>query len=295
MVVYVVYKIVSSYSGYKVGRNAAILTALFPVLILQTIILSREIFITFFVSSACLYLVMFSKSSKYKYFIYAVFCILIASAPHTGILISVILALLVTFIYTLWSKAKSMYLVGAQTSFSKKGILASFSVATISCTAIVSFQGLADPLSGAKIFSLLSADQPLDPVYARYDTYSGGAADFPRWISPASPLLMILFIPLRAIYFLFSPFVWMVSEIRHLFGFVNALVILFLTYNATFLFEAKGRRYGTSLIFIFLLVISFVIVFSIATNNFGQAFRHRAKILPLLISFGIIGYNSQRN
>lgn len=294
LVVYAVYKIVSHYTHNPSAKKAAILAALFPVLILQTIILSREIFITLSISAACLSLVKFSETNKYRYFVYSAICLLLASAPHTGILLSVLLALSVLLVYLSISKVKNIYISGINTSFSKRGILASCSIFAIILAAILNFEGLADPLSGAKIYSLLFADESLNPVYARYDAYSGGAADFPRWLSPSSPILMILFVPLRAVYFLFSPFIWMISEIRHIFGFINSLILIFLTYNTVILFNSEFCRSNASILFLALLIVSFIIVFCMATNNFGQAFRHRSKIIPLLISFGIIGFSLRR-
>jgi hypothetical protein len=49
-----------------------------------------------------------------------------------------------------------------------------------------------------------------------------------------------------------------------------------------------------ALLFIALLVLSFVLAFSFGVKNFGQAFRHRAKILPLLVAFGPVAFASHR-
>jgi 4-amino-4-deoxy-L-arabinose transferase-like glycosyltransferase len=293
--VYVVYKIVLSYSSYRFARLGALLAALFPVLVLQTIILSREMLITSLVSASCLFLVKFSKSSKYKYFLYGVLCLIGASAPHTGVFLSALAAFLIVSLSVSISKAKVLYNMGLKTEFSKVGMYASVFIVVVASVTVLGFQSLSGPLSGAKISKLLTANDPLNPVYARYDVYSGGAADFPNWISPPSPALMVLFIPLRVIYFLFSPFVWMISNVKHVFGFINALAILFITYNSVHFFSDRYRVSSASLFFILCLVISFVVVFSMATNNFGQAFRHRSKILPLLIAFGVSGYGTRRD
>jgi hypothetical protein len=293
MVVYIIYKIVVKYTDHVHAKRAAVLASLLPVLVLQSIILSRESFIIFFLAASCLALVNYSQFRRYRYFIYGIILLLAASAPHTGLLFSSVIALLLVSLYVLIYRIRKLHLSGVRYKLSRTGILSSFSILVIGLIVMLSSGTLRGILSGAKISSFFRAEDPLSPIYARYDSYSGGAADYPNWISPASLPLMILVTPLQAAYFLFSPFVWMVSEIRHIFGLINGLIILFLTYNITYFFRSKVTSSNMSMIFISLFVFSFIVVFSIAVNNFGQAYRHRTKILPLLISFGMIGFASK--
>jgi peptidoglycan/LPS O-acetylase OafA/YrhL len=67
-----------------------------------------------------------------------------------------------------------------------------------------------------------------------------------------------------------------------------------LCYYALSFFRGRITRNTLALLFIALLLCSFVLAFSIGVKNFGQAFRHRAKILPLLVSFGIIAFGTHR-
>ena len=293
--VYVVYKIADHYAGHRAGMWAAFVMAVFPVTLLQTVILSREIFITFFLAAGCLHLIKFSASSgAYRRLAYAVLCLGAASVPHTGVILSVLLALALVFTYATIRTLRNLYLVGPETSFSKRGLLTVLSVGTLSLAATAGFQMVADPLSGAKVSALLSADDPLNPVVEVYQAGNRGRAGYPAWLSPSSVLLTVLIIPVRTLYFLFSPFVWMVSSMRHIAGLINGLLMIPLCYYSVSFFRDRINRNTSVLLFIALLLATFVLAFSVGVKNFGQAFRHRAKIIPLLVAFGTVAFEFHR-
>ena len=293
--VYVVYKIADHYAGHRAGMWAAFVMAVFPVTLLQTVILSREIFITFFLAAGCLHLIKFSASSgAYRRLAYAVLCLGAASVPHTGVILSVLLALALVFTYATIRTLRNLYLVGPETSFSKRGLLTVLSVGTLSLAVTAGFQMVADPLSGAKVSALLSADDPLNPVVEVYQAGNRGRAGYPAWLSPSSVLLTVLIIPVRTLYFLFSPFVWMVSSMRHIAGLINGLLMIPLCYYSVSFFRDRINRNASVLLFIALLLVTFVLAFSVGVKNFGQAFRHRAKIIPLLVAFGTVAFEFHR-
>ena len=293
--VYVVYKIADHYAGHRAGMWAAFVMAVFPVTLLQTVILSREIFITFFLAAGCLHLIKFSASSgAYRRLAYAVLCLGAASVPHTGVILSVLLALALVFTYATIRTLRNLYLNGPETSFSKRGLLTVLSVGTLSLAVTAGFQMVADPLSGAKVSALLSADDPLNPVVEVYQAGNRGRAGYPAWLSPSSVLLTVLIIPVRTLYFLFSPFVWMVSSMRHIAGLINGLLMIPLCYYSVSFFRDRINRNASVLLFIALLLATFVLAFSVGVKNFGQAFRHRAKIIPLLVAFGTVAFEFHR-
>jgi hypothetical protein len=291
----VVYKIAEHYAGHRAGKWAALVMALFPVTLLQTVILSREIFITFFLAAACLHLIKFSEvAGKYRRLVYAVLCLGAASAPHTGILVSVLLSLFLVAAYAAVQTLRRVYLRGPNTAVSRRGLLTVLSVGVVSAVAVVGVRAGTDPLTNAKIYALLSADNLLAPVWEVYQAGNRGAAGYPAWLSPSSLWLTLLMIPVRVLYFLFSPFVWMVSSIRHVAGLVNGILMIPLCYYTLLFFRGYVDRESFALLFIALLVLSFVLAFSFGVKNFGQAFRHRAKIIPLFVAFGTVAFASHR-
>ena len=295
VLVYVVYKIAEHYTGNRAGTWAALVMALFPVTLLQTVILSREIFITFFLAAACLHLIKFSEGvGNYRRLVYAVLCLAAASAPHTGILISVLVALVLVALYATTRTLRRVYLRGPNTAFSRRGLLTVLSVGALSAVAVVGVQAGTDPLTNAKIYTLLSADNLLAPIWEIYQAGNRGAAGYPGWLSPSSLWLTLLMIPVRVVYFLFSPFIWMVSSMRHVAGLVNGILMIPLCYYTLLFFRGYLDRESFAMIFIALLLLSFVLAFSIGVKNFGQAFRHRAKIIPLLVTLGTVAFASRR-
>jgi 4-amino-4-deoxy-L-arabinose transferase-like glycosyltransferase len=294
-VVYVVYRIVEHYAGHRTGKRAALIMALFPVTLLQTIILSREIFITFFLAAACLHLIKFSDPPReYRRLAYALLCLGAASAPHTGIMVSVLFALILVSAYAAAHKLRDFYILGPNTAFSKQGLLTVVSVSALSLAVAAGFRTVADPLSNAKIYALLSADNPLNPVVEVYQAGNRGRAGYPAWLSPSSFLLTMLIIPVRVLYFLFSPFVWMVSSLKHVAGLVNGILMIPLCYYSFSFFRGRITQNSFALLFIALLICAFVLAFSFGVKNFGQAFRHRAKILPLLVAVGMVAFETRR-
>lgn len=294
-IVYVVYRIARQYAGLRTGKRAALIMAFFPVTLLQTVILSREIFITFFLVTGCFNLIMFSESSgAYRRLVYAILCLLAASVLHTGVMLSVLLALVFVSVYATVKKLLRFYVLGPKTPFSKRGLMTALSVGALLFAGAAGYQAVVDPLSGAKISALLSAEDPLTPVIEVYQAGNRGRAGYPAWLSPSSFLLTLLIIPVRVLYFLFSPFVWMVSSMRHIAGLINGLLMIPLCYYSLSFFRSRINQNALALLFVALLLLFFVLAFSVGVKNFGQAFRHRAKIIPLLVALGTVAFEFHR-
>jgi len=294
-VVYVVYKIAEHYGGQRAGTWAALIVTLFPVALLQTIILSRETLVTFFLTAGCWKIIQFSEGpGTYRQLTPAIFCLGIASAPHTGILVSVVLALILLGVYTAVRVLARFYTRGPNTAFSKRGLLTASTVGALGLAATAGFQAVWEPLTGAKVSALLSAENPLNPILQVYNSGNRGAAGYPAWLFTTSPTDAVLLLPPRIVYFLFSPFVWMVHSFRHIAGLLNGIAMVFVFYYASAFFIEERRQRTYTLLYIALILIAFIVIFAIGVKNFGQAFRHRAKILPVLVAFGSVAFTTRR-
>ena len=112
--------------------------------------------------------------------------------------------------------------------------------------------------------------------------------------APTSPLSMLLQTPLRILYFLYTPFVWMVSAAVDVVGFFDALLYIFLSIYA-FKGLASHRRKDKLLFWgIVLILVVFLLVFAWGTSNYGTAIRHRQKIVWLLSVPAAIGIAKSR-
>ena len=96
-------------------------------------------------------------------------------------------------------------------------------------------------------------------------------------------------LPLRVMYFLGAPFVWMVSQFRDLLGLLDAVVFLYIASKIAL--GVRQRRLLTIDVYlsIILVVAGVVAVFALGTSNYGTAFRHRAKIFPWLLLLYLYG------
>ena len=96
--------------------------------------------------------------------------------------------------------------------------------------------------------------------------------------------------PLRIVFFLGTPFIWMVSQFRDFLGLLDALTLLYLASHISVSLIRRRRWPGKpKYLAVALIVICIVTVFSIATSNYGTAFRHRAKVFPWFLLLYLYG------
>jgi hypothetical protein len=106
-------------------------------------------------------------------------------------------------------------------------------------------------------------------------------AAFPEWTVPKTPAELIYKAPIRVLYFIFSPFIWDVTEIPHLFGMFDGMFFIML-----FILVIKNIKLIWSdpiLRTIFIILISYFVIFGLSTGNFGTGIRHRTKFLIVSI------------
>ena len=116
-------------------------------------------------------------------------------------------------------------------------------------------------------------------------SYDRGGSAYLNGLTVTGPLDMILYSPLRMIYFLFSPFPWQWSSVMNIaIFFLDAafyLVLFGLTIrNYRYL---KQHPYAGVLLFMLLLFIVNALIFGLGTGNVGTAIRHRYKLFPMLL------------
>ena len=139
-----------------------------------------------------------------------------------------------------------------------------------------------------KVWSLIR-DLDIDLV-ASWQAYSArGRGAYLSNVQIASWPDLLWNVPLRVLFFFGSPFIWMVSQFRDILGFLDALVFLYLTFRITL--DVTKRRLLTIDVYlaVALIVAGIVLLFALATSNYGTAFRHRAKIFPWLLLLYLYG------
>jgi len=116
-------------------------------------------------------------------------------------------------------------------------------------------------------------------------SYDRGGSAYLNGLTVAGPLDMILYSPLRTVYFLFSPFPWQWTSVINI-GIFAVDALPYLALSALILFQFRSLRehpYASVLLWILVLFIVNAAIFGLGTGNVGTAIRHRYKIFPLLL------------
>lgn len=261
--------------GERVAGMAGWVLALFPTLILYSALTMREAYIQFFVLLALYGVVGWARSGGIKPIILTATGFIGATFFHGAMIVGAFAFLLVVGISAVDRLGKA--LLRRRVHFSSVVLILS----SVACVGLFVSGFLTVP----KIGSFESAVDPnrLVEVAERSTRGSGGneGASYPQWTVPNSPAELIYKGPVRALYFIFSPFPWDIRSVRHFIGFFDGLLYLSLV-----LLIFRNRRTiwadPASRAIIFVLAAYFL-VFGLATGNFGTAIRHRAKFVAVLI------------
>ncbi|TDX42925.1 hypothetical protein C7954_11936 [Halanaerobium congolense] len=150
---------------------------------------------------------------------------------------------------------------------------------------IISILGLAFSFFGvlylleANIFPLLSFD-----YIAREMEYrtSGGAA-YLEWISYNNIFDMIIYLPIRSLYFLFAPFIWDISSnIFIIFAFLESTMLIGIILYTLRNFVISDKIYNKRILLLLIFLAIGVLGYAVVTANFGTAIRHKMTFMILI-------------
>ena len=121
----------------------------------------------------------------------------------------------------------------------------------------------------------------LERISVKTSNSTRGDAAFPDWLVIKTPLELIVKAPIRAIYFLFSPFPWDITKKNHLIGMFDGLLYLGIMF--LIIKNLQTILSDPALKIIFIILICYFFVFGLGVGNFGTGLRHRAKFIIALI------------
>ena len=283
LVVLNVFKIAKLLGGSRAAERATIVAALFPTLILYSALTLREAPIAYFASYAVLFLLRWVATGKNAYVLVAALASVVGALFHSGVLV-VVAALSLVVLITDPGRLRSMRggsnaggrfgaggPVQARSLFGQRVVMAAVLVGVLAAVALFSI--------GTQKFQTRYLDFIMSAQFAH-----GGAQYLSGW-SANSYLGWVIQIPVRAVYFVASPFPWQIRSSNQLVGLVDSLlyvgaVVLLVRYlgyvwrNPRFRAVAVPAALMTGL-------------FAAGTSNFGTAIRHRTKVAPLLIALAM--------
>lgn len=264
----IVYKIMSQIKiDYKVKNILFIIIVFFPSSLIFSTILLREAVITYFVTLSFYFFLQWLLKGKKKNVLTSILMILIATSFHSGV-ISIIFGY---FFMLLFYKPQS------------KKYQFSFQTIIIFCVIFMSYIYIA--ITPIEDIPLLSKFEVLEEENGLFNVASSGRGGSAYLLSLeiSNPIQLIIYAPIKMLYFLISPVPidWRgISDMGTFFydGLVYGILFLYPVFN-----YRKMIKGDPLTIAIFIILISSIFVFGISLNNSGTAMRHRHKIFYLII------------
>ena len=245
----------------------------FPQNIIFSSILLREALIQFFFVYSLLFFTKWLMSNSRVNMFKTIFFVLLSSLFHPGMIASL---LVYGFMFLFLDVKKYSF----NYSFKRKTLLVLFCGFTF---ALIAYN--ISILNGK--FSFLISDTNLS-LLEKYESNSGieeGGTTYLRNYKINSVVDFLILVPLRLIYFVFSP---MPYDVRGV-GDLAAIILDSSFYYFLIYIIVRSRKIIKDNIFrifpkiFFILFLTVSIGFALGTENSGTAMRHRSKIFPALI------------
>ncbi len=249
----------------KISIFNSFLVAFYPTLILYSSLTLRESIITLLLCIIFKTFINFINKFNFLNFFYIILLNFLLSILHGGHFI-IYLSLMIFFIGYL---------------FNKKTNTKIYSVLIISVLSIIFIFILGNFDSLPKLKYFYSLDTYSIFIKLNNIKYLNSEASYSDFLIIENVYELFLNIIPRIIYFFYSPFIWEVSNYRHLFGVLDGLFFLVICILG-FSFKLLKNKY-----FIYFLIIygPLLLLFALSTFNFGTAIRHRSKYIPFIIIF----------
>ena len=246
----------------KVGWSIA----LFPSLVSYSVLTMREVYISFFLLLAMYGIVNWFKFSNFKS-LYIVFIGFIGATFFHGASIAGLFIFI--FIITLDSFKKTFRLL-------KNNRINPQILMIIIFSSFIFGLYLTNKI---KLPYLQTFSQSINPSFLAetINLKVKGDGAYPEWTKIDSSIELVYKIPIRAVYFIFSPFPWDVKKPNHIIGLLDSFC-----YMALFYLIFRNRKAiwkDPALRIILIILLAYIIVYGVGVGNFGSGIRHRSKFV----------------
>jgi len=148
-------------------------------------------------------------------------------------------------------------------------------------------------MSGIGLYQKFGNINTLEDVRRLQAYRAQGRAAYLENFHPVKPIDIIWQLPIRIIYFLFTPFLWMVSSSADFIGLADVAIYIVLMICAwkrrnNWLYSKRA----SPLMLMFLILLA---VFAMGSSNYGTTIRHRFKIVPMLIIWATAPLHKHRH
>ena len=255
--------------AYKTQKQIMLFVSFMPNFAIFSAILLREAWIEFFSALSLLFFLRWFLTRGYAVvnMLLSVVCVFIAAYMHSGV---IGLGLGYMIAYTMYSpKYKSVKMTfSTLLSIAMAAGVIMFFLANINTV-------------GGKFAKVEMTDEYMIEEF----TTAGnrGGSNYMSWLNTSSPVIGIVTLPLRMIFFLFSPIPPYMRGLSDVFAFVcDGFIYLYLMWH---IMRAKLQNPAMKRLRIFLLtsILITTMIFGLGTSNSGTAMRHRSKYLSVIV------------
>jgi hypothetical protein len=94
---------------------------------------------------------------------------------------------------------------------------------------------------------------------------------------------MIIYLPIRSLYFLFAPFIWDISSnIFIIFAFLESTMLIGIILYTLRNFVISDKIYNKRILLLLIFLAIGVLGYAVVTANFGTAIRHKMTFMILI-------------
>ncbi len=252
------------------AKKVAWTIALFPSLVLYSVLILREVYVCFFLLIALYGVVSWTKFNKISYILMAFLGFVGATFFHGAMIIGASVFLLILGIISFKKIFKSIFNRSINLKVLMIFVFVIFSVSFYFTNKIhIPYLGTFDKMSD------------ISHLERKTKLSTRGVASYPEWTKISSPYEFIYKAPIRALYFIYSPFPWDIKKTSHIIGLFDGILYMYLTY--LIFLNRKIIWKDPALKIISIILISYIVVFAIGVGNFGTGIRHRSKFAVIFI------------
>jgi len=244
--------------------------ALFPSLILYSVLIMREVYICFFVLVAVYGIVNWVKTDSFKSIVITITVFIFSTFFHGAMFVGIF----IFFVIVAISYLKKFYKKLLKYKINLKSMI--FLILILTSSTYYLSNKIHIPYLGT-----FEKATNIDYLIRKTIVSTIGNASWPEWTVPNSKIEIIYKSPLRALYIVFSPFPWDIKETKHYIGMFDSFIYMYLTY--LILKNIKAIWSNPSLRIILILLLFYIFVFGIGVGNFGTGIRHRSKFAVMFI------------
>jgi hypothetical protein len=258
----ILWSTVLRYSDRRTARIAAYFASFYPMMVMYSSQLLREVWIYLFIILSISLILKWRYSPSMRGLLKVFLSMLILMLFHEGFAG----ALLMFLLYSLWMSIK------------KRPSILNFVLGLVAISSIFILfyiYGL------GKLGNSVTEAVSYENIKSIMENRMIGGASYNDSINASSLIALSLPILERVYLFFSSPLPWMIRGFQDIIVFVDAMIYVFFIFRIFTL--SRFLSSSSPFILPFILFIPSVVAFSIGTGNFGTAMRHRVKFSPLIL------------